>query len=134
MSQKGFTIIESLISLLLLLIIMTGGMAFYIYSNQYIQPAIHKRIAAEIAVSKTEGLKNAGYSSLPDPAPVFPGLWEGPEAVSIGGISGNRSVYVFDIDDHDGRPAYKQLSVVVEWYDPDKQALQNLSIDTYMAS
>ena len=52
--MKGFTLIEVLVSLLLLTLILLGGMSFYFYSDQHTQTALHRRVAAGIAESVME--------------------------------------------------------------------------------
>ena len=59
--SNAFTLIECMISLLLIAIVLAGGIAYYFYSNDYLQAAIRKRIATEIASSKLEEIKNKGY-------------------------------------------------------------------------
>lgn len=130
--KRGFTLVECLISLLLVIIVLVGGAGFYFYASQILRGSTHRRIAAEIADSKTEEIKNAGYSSLPNPAPG--GLWQGPINVTIGGLTGQENIYVYDIDDdEDTITDYKQVKVKVNWPEPGKSTGQEISLDTYLA-
>lgn len=133
---KGFTIIECLISILLLAIVMAGGMAFYFYSTGYLASATHRRIAAEMANARLEQIKNSGYANLPDPAP---GLWDDPsvpgvppEPVTIGSLPGQQEVYIFDIDENGGGTDYKQAEVKITWTEPSKTGPQEMVLETYI--
>ena len=138
--RKGFTIIECLISILLLAITLAGGMAFYFYSTGYLAAATHRRIAAELANARLEEIKNAGYANLPEPAPAAPGLWDDPdvpgvppEPVTISGLTGQQEVYVRDIDINGGGTDYKQVEVKIIWNEPSRAGSQEVTLDTFIA-
>jgi prepilin-type N-terminal cleavage/methylation domain-containing protein len=133
LKKPGFTIIECLISLLLLVIIMIGGMAFYTYASQYTRAALHKRAALEIANTRMEAMRNSGYSSLPDPAPVS-GLWQGPLNISVANIAGQENIYVYDVDENiDGVTDYKKVSVEIKWQQAGNTSWQTIKLETYIA-
>jgi prepilin-type N-terminal cleavage/methylation domain-containing protein len=131
--HKGFTLIECVIAILLLTIVLVGGMAFYFYSYGNLQAATHRRMAMQVANAVLEGLKNAGYSNLPNPAPASPGLWRGPTNVAIGGLNGQENIYVFDVDDNGGGTDYKQVRVELIWAEPGRVDNQVLVLDTFIA-
>ena len=117
--RKGFTIIECLISILLLAIVMVGGMAFYFDSTGHLAGATHKRIAAELANAKLEELKNIGYGNLTN----------GETSTSLNitaGINGLQNVTIVGT-------AYKEVSVQMFWNEPNKAGTQNVTISTYIA-
>ena len=118
----GFTIIECLISLLILAILMTGGMAFYQYSNDLMKAATHKRIAVEIANAKMEDIKKNGFGSLPS----IDGLWQ-TNPITIAGLSGQQNVYVYDVSN------YKRVAVENTWLEPGKTGNQVVKLETYIA-
>lgn len=127
--NNGFTIVEHLVSLLLLSIAIVGGMAYYTFADSHMQASFHRNIATELANSKMEELRKNGYSALPNTT----GLWQGPSPILIKYLSGNQSIYVFDIDDNsDGATDYKQVKVEIAWQEPSKTFLQNLTLDTYI--
>lgn len=131
--KTGFTIIELLISLLLLTIVFIAGMAFYFYSNQFMLTSFHRRVATELANSIMEQIKQDGYDSLPNPAPTS-GLWQGPIPINIEDLTGNQNIYVTDIDDDgDNATDYKQVNVEIDWQEPGKKNQQTIKLETYIA-
>ena len=120
MPKKGLTLVECLISLLVLAILLTAGMAFYFNAQASMRWSIHKRIALEMASAEMESIKNSGYASIPL------GVWPQSD-VSIGNLTGKRDV---DVSDMGG---YKQVRVVVSWQDAVKSTPQSVSLDTYIA-
>jgi prepilin-type N-terminal cleavage/methylation domain-containing protein len=132
-SKKGLTIIECLLSIIILAIMLTAGMAFYFNAQAAMRWSEHKRIALEMAGAELENIKNNGYSSLPNPAPAG-NLWQGPLAIAVGNLSGQKYIYVFDIDvNADNITDYKQVRVVVSWQDAGKSISQSASLNTYIA-
>jgi Tfp pilus assembly protein FimT len=128
-NEKGLTIAECLISMMLLAILLAAGMAFYFNAEQGFRWSVHKRIAVEMASAELESIKNSGYASLPEPAPAG-NLWRGGVAVAVGNLSGQKDIYVYDIDADGGGTDYKQVRIVVSWHDP---ASRSVSLDTYIA-
>ena len=63
-TDKGFTLVESLISILLLAIVLVGGMGFYFYSTDVMTIAMQKKMAMEMAMQAMEQMKDLGYSCL----------------------------------------------------------------------
>lgn len=130
--SKGFTIIECLISILLLAIVMAGGMAFYFYSNEYFQGSIHKKIAVEIINSDIEKIRKDGFAELPD----ADGLWKS-EDQNIRGLTGftnNKRIYVYQVDKNgDGNIDYKHVRIELNWQEAGKQTQQAVRLDTYIS-
>lgn len=118
--KKGLTIIECLVSMIILATMLTAGMAFYFNAQASMRGSIHKRIAVEMAGAEMESLKNSGYAS------ITLGVW--PQSnISIGNLTGQRDVDVTDMS------GYKKVRVVVSWDDPRKNSRQSVSLDTYIA-
>jgi prepilin-type N-terminal cleavage/methylation domain-containing protein len=63
MNKKGLTIIECLLSIIILAIMLTAGMAFYFNAQASMRWSIHKRIAIEMASAEMESIKNSSYAS-----------------------------------------------------------------------
>lgn len=59
-SNKGFSLIESLIAIIILGIIMAGSMSFFGYSNAIYYRGLHTQIATWLADSQMEQIKNVG--------------------------------------------------------------------------
>ncbi|HTY44616.1 MAG TPA: prepilin-type N-terminal cleavage/methylation domain-containing protein [Patescibacteria group bacterium] len=124
-ASKGLTLIECMISMLVLAILLMAGMAFYFNAQSLARWSVHKRIALEMANAEMENIKNGGYANLPDPAPA--GLWR-TSNVTIGNLTGRTDVYVSD------SAGYKQVDVEVDWQDPAKgNAWKSIRLVTYMA-
>ena len=129
--RKGFTIIEALISMLLLTITLVGSMAFYFHSQGYFASVNHRRIAAEIASAELEDIKTDGYTAIP-----AAGAWtvratkltQRLSAGAIGGMPGWGEIYV--IDNSEG---YKEVQVTIFWNQPGKSTVQEVTLDTYIA-
>ena len=116
--KKGLTIIECLLSIIILAIMLTAGMAFYFNAQASMRWAIHKRIAVEMASAELENIKNSNYAS------ILPGVSD----VSIGNLTGTRQVEVSDMG------SYKQVHVVVSWQDYGKSGQSSVSLYTYIAA
>jgi len=118
--KKGLTIIECLISIIILAIILTAGMAFYFNAQASMRWSINKRIAVEIAGAELESIKNRDYAN------ITPGVWS-PVDMSTDTFNGTKNVEVSDIGD------YKQIHVVVGWQDEVKKGNSSVSLYTYIA-
>ncbi len=116
--------IEVMIAIILLTLILVGGMAYFFYANESLKVANYRRIAAEIAHSAMEQMKSANYTTL---ASSFD------PNVTIGTLTGNKTISVSgDISDPGGG-VYKQVTVNITWEQPNKNTLGNVVLDTYIA-
>ena len=129
MKINGFSLIECMVSIIVLSVLLIGGIALYSLSHQSLSFATQEKFAAEAASSALEQIKHNGYSALPDPAPSSPGLWQGPIAVQVGHLTGQMRIYVFDIN-----PNLKQVRVEISWLAPNKPYPDSVTCDTYMAN
>jgi prepilin-type N-terminal cleavage/methylation domain-containing protein len=125
--KKGLTIIECLLSIIILAIMLTAGMAFYFYAQAGSRWSVNKRIAIEMASAELESIKNMAYTDLPT-LPVLT-LWSQKSgSIAIGNYNGQKNVYVLDAG-----VGYKQVRVVVTWQDAVKSGQSSVSLDTYIA-
>ena len=120
--RKGFTIIECLISVILLAITMVGSMAFYFYSTGHLAGATHKRIAAELANAKMEELKNTDYDDITNDTQNI--TISATPGIPMSGINGTENVTVNPGGGHFGGPEYKEVHVEIAWSEPTKSGLQ----------
>ena len=121
---RGFTVVESLIAILLLGIVFAGGMAFYFQANALYFSGLNARLAASIASSRMEVCRNAGFAALPGgdcPAETNAPLTSGPLAV----LAGTRTVAVSAVG------TVKLVAVTISWNDPARGA-RSVSLQTYM--
>jgi len=130
MNKRSFTIIECVISLLILTILLTGGIAFYFYSHEGLRWSTNKRIALEIANSKLEEIKNDA-SYLVNHPPGADNLCEKITNIPVGNftsVSNTLEVYAYNIP----AVSYKQLEVRVTWPQPGKTGQDTISLTTYI--
>ncbi len=126
-NSSGFTLIENMVSMVLLAVMLTGGMGFYHYSNEATKLTVHKKLATEMVSSKMEELKRQGYVSLP---PVST-----PEVTTllVGGLTAQQTVTVTDIDeDSNGFTDYKQVDVKLAWTEAGRQSPREMDLTTYL--
>ena len=57
--NKAFSLVENLVSLLLITIIMVAGITLYLNASEVLAKALHKKMAVELLNSKIEDLKTA---------------------------------------------------------------------------
>ncbi|MDD5729683.1 MAG: prepilin-type N-terminal cleavage/methylation domain-containing protein [Candidatus Omnitrophica bacterium] len=122
--NKGFTLIEALIALLLLAITVVGSMAFYFYSNQSTAITVHRRMAVEFANSELEGLKNTPYDNIVSKSPAV-NITTG----NLSELNGKEEILVAEDVSHN----FKQISVTITWTEPASGLGQNLVLNTYIA-
>lgn len=69
--NQGFTLIESLIALIILGIVMAGSMTFFAYASALHYKGVHAKMATWIADSELEVIKSAtGCSNAPTTGPA----------------------------------------------------------------
>ena len=137
--KKGLTIIECLLSIIILAIMLTAGMAFYFNAHAGLRWSVHKRIAIEMASTELESIKNMNYSDIPTQGSLLldlDGKWIARSgkvngAVAIGNLtSGYKDVFpYFD----PGVTLYKHVRVEIYWQDAVKSGQSSVSLDTYIA-
>ena len=98
----GFTIIEVLLSTIILAICLIGGAFFFSANRKNLIYATYQRLAGWSGISKLEELKSADYSLLTDTITV--------EGLTISGHTFQRRTTIEDID---GK--YKEVKVEMDW-------------------
>ena len=111
-NKSGFTLIEILISLLMLSITLVAGIQLYINADKILTLATHKRMATEEVNNKLEELKTWDYNDLD--------LVNLPDSTqTIGGFRFTKSYAISELDgDGDGINDYKELSANLFWQEP----------------
>jgi prepilin-type N-terminal cleavage/methylation domain-containing protein len=126
--KLGFTLIENMISMMLLTIVLTAGLSLYHNANQFTKLAVHKKIATELVNSRIETFKKDGYGSLPLPST--------PEilTLTIGGLSAQQTATITDIDEPvNGTTDYKKIQVEVVWTEAGRNTARKIESTTYIA-
>ncbi len=127
-SNNGFTLIENVISMMLLTIVLTAGMSLYHNANQFSKLVIHKKMTTELVNSKIETLKKDGYNNLPSPG--------NPEVlnIQIGGLAAAQTTTVINIDEPvDGTTDYKMVNVEVAWTEAGKNTTRIIESTTFIS-
>lgn len=114
-NQKGFTLIEILISLLLLAITLVAGIQLFINADKIMTLATHKKIATEVANNKMEEIKTWEYDNVTSLS------LQGADGQSVmGGLTLNKNYEVIERDIlngvvGDGINDYKQVTLNLTW-------------------
>jgi len=134
-TERGFGIIECMISILLLTFMLVGGMSFYIYSNEHLKLMTYQRMAADLANSRMENIRQAGYSGLsllslcPDPNPD--------NSQRIGFLQPAVSACLPSSSPiNDGCANcrnYKPVKVTVRWTQPGQNFTTEVTLDSFIA-
>lgn len=127
-NKKGFTLVETLISILILAILLAGGMSFYFNSSDFMALAMHKKMALELATEKMEECKRVTTLSALDALDNNP--TPGPESISVGGLSATRTTDVSDPGN--GESGYRLVEVNVVWTEAGKNTSRNVDLITYI--
>jgi prepilin-type N-terminal cleavage/methylation domain-containing protein len=109
MNKSGFSIIESIISMVLLSICVTGGMAYYFNASKIMALATDKKIAMEIANEDLEKIREGGYDQL--------NAVVANESIVYGNFTADIQRSVTDIETNGGIPPkiHKQVTIDVSW-------------------
>ena len=151
-NKKAFTLIECLISILILAILLAGGMSFYFNSNSFMSLAMHKKIALELATEKMEDCKRVDCLTSATCANSLESKdnWPGPgESISVGGLNATRWVDVCDPADpnaklfsnpsfpcfNNAETGYKVAGIIVRWTEAGKDpntSFKDVDLVTYI--
>lgn len=134
----GFTIVETLVAILIFSITLMGSIAIYFNTAQLRSMAVHKRAATEIANAKMEEIRamtdadyDAAYKLDSPPGPEdFPK--SGPEAGPVvgGEIASEIIVRVSDDGAFCFESDYQKVKVIVSW----QETFQNSPREVQVAS
>lgn len=115
--MKGFSIVEALVSMILLVIMMTGGMAFYNYASKHAAEALHQKIALQLAESEMERLRSSAFPPI-----------GGSTNVTIRYLPGIMTTTVLDSIG----AAYRHVDVRVSWTEPGIATNREINLQTYI--
>jgi hypothetical protein len=129
-NKKGLTIVECLLSIIILAVMLTAGMAFYYNAQAAMYGSIHKRIALEMASAELENIKNMPYASLPDYNTLTQWLNESKNITEgiFATLNGNQIVSIESLS------GYKHVQVEINWKDAGKSVVPGISPDTSSVS
>jgi len=106
--QNAFTLVEVLISILLLAIVLTGGLALYLNATDLTALVSHKKMAIQIANDVLECCKNQPYDSI--------NVTNCSPSLMIGGLTPTITGTVTEATN----PTRKIIAVKVAWTDPGR--------------
>jgi len=128
LNNRGFTLIESLVSIILLSICLTGGIAFYFNASEIMALTIHKKIAMEMANQAAEKYKEMGYLNLP---PVSAD-WVPEAAVTFGDFTAKTRRWIKNVIGDP--PNTKQVEFEVRWTEAGKTEARSINLITYISN
>ena len=120
MNKKAFTLIESLVSVIILSICMAGGIHLYNYADNMTSLAIHKKVANEVINSSMEDLKSSDYFTITGTNNnTFVTT-----IINVGGLSATESINVVPVDDAGmpvapGSESFKEITISFVWSEAD---------------
>ncbi len=100
--QHGFTLIETCIALLLMMIIFSGVVPLFMYATKYNSAAAIRAEALAVAQRKLEQLRGSPFSSCASSS----------EVVTVGSTSGSQT-YTLDVTVTDTTSTLKDIKIVV---------------------
>ncbi|HOV22210.1 MAG TPA: prepilin-type N-terminal cleavage/methylation domain-containing protein [Candidatus Ratteibacteria bacterium] len=115
MKNKGFTIIEVIISLIILIIVIIGSSVFFYNSRKNLVNANLERLGTWKAIEKMELLKSGSYSNIINQT----------ENISLGGTPAQIITSVQNVDENG--TTFKLVKVEVNWGN------NSVSLTTYIA-
>jgi len=125
--NNGFTLIETLISVILLAITLAGGMALYFNADELLSLVVHKKMATQMAITKMESLRSDGFDNLPPQGSVVD------SSISVGGLkNAQQTVTITDIVDS-GNILYKKVKVEVSWNEAGGNFPKTVELTTHIA-
>ncbi len=124
---SGSTLIEVLISMLILTIVLTGGMQYFIVTSKVMVLARHKEMAMEMANGALEEMRKAGFDHLP----LATGLWGPDSSITFGDFTATTKRRVTNINNV-GQVVRRQVEVQVNWNESGQGAPREISLFTYV--
>ncbi len=125
---KGYTLVEVLVSIVLLTMVLAGSIGFYCHPQEVMALNMHKKIAMELGTQQIEQMRVDGYASLPNPAS---GSWETAQNIYFGSsdfiVQKQRRV-----TDQSGAGSLKLVEMKFTWAEPGKQN-QEIDLATFIA-
>jgi prepilin-type N-terminal cleavage/methylation domain-containing protein len=115
-SEKGMSLVEVMVAVLISAIVMLGGSYFFVASTSQINLREQYRAASRLASQKLEELKAEDYDDVTD--------GEVTDSVKLENSSYSRKVVTKDLG------SYKQVTVNVTWGDKGNN---NVTLETFIA-
>ncbi len=122
--NKGFTLVECLISMLIMTILLAGGMSFYFYANEQNTLAAHKELMLALANSKMEEWKSTDYNTLRNHA-----LVENTIPVTGGLIATVKSQFT-NLERPSDHKEYIEVLVTLTWKEANKASEEEIALTT----
>ena len=123
-SDQGFSLVESLIAIIILGIVMTGSMAFYTFANAQYYHGLHHQTATWLADSQMETCKSLGASALP-----AANCQSGTTSLGavIQGLTASQTLLLTQVSG----TTYYDVKVTITWTEP-KEASRSVVLETYI--
>ena len=123
LDTSGFTLLEILVSMLLLAVTLVGGMALYHNAERIMALMVHKKVAMELANEKMEAVRNSSYGSLSDGVSQDFGL-------KVSGLNAGRVTTVSILDPNKD---VKEVRVAVNWKEAGQKIDKTVELVSYVA-
>ena len=116
-SEKGVSLVEVMVAVLISVIVMVGGSLFFVASTDQINLRQQYRAASRLASQKLEELKAVDYDTV--------AIGEAKDSVTLKNSTYSRSVVIKDTG------SYKQVNVTVSWGPAGQE--RNINLVTFIA-
>ena len=115
-SEKGTSLVEVMVAILVLALVILGGFFLFSYGRGQIDVQKNYRVAVQLAAQKLEELKAGNYNDIEE--------GETQEYLSLGNLSCGRSIATENVG------LCKKVEVSVSWQQMNKQ--HNVSLATFI--
>lgn len=104
-NQKGVTLVEIMVAILIFTIVMLGGLVFFFYGRAHISHSNHQRAALGLAKERMEMWKADDYDNI---------TTQTHSTVSLGGIQFSPGTELMNEETYDS-DGYKEVRVTTSW-------------------
>ncbi len=130
-NNKGSSLVEILVSILILALVLVGGIALYFRAHELMTMAVHKRMATHMASTKLEEIKMLDYADLR----LKDGTEEEAES-KVGQFTAKSKINykLIDVDENSiPIPEYAQVRVNVFWTEVGKNSQSEITFVSNIA-
>jgi prepilin-type N-terminal cleavage/methylation domain-containing protein len=121
--EEGFTLVEMLLTILVLGIVIVGLSGLFYLTQQVQNESSHYDLAVRAARTEIEELRNSSYNSLSSSSPpIFP-------TSLLSGLPSNSTGSVSRSEEHTSLPGLKEVSVTITYSDYGQPQNVTLSSD-----